>query len=367
MERLEIEISDSGIGIPEADLVHIFDRFYQADNSSTRAREGSGIGLAHAKELVGLMQGKIEMSSEIEKGTQVLISLPVTQEAVADVSEYQPLDESEVMTLVNDASASSNLTIGQNSDLPQLLIIEDNADVVAYLKSCLENDYLLDVAYNGRIGIEKALEDIPDLIISDVMMPEKDGYEVCDFLKNDERTSHIPIILLTAKADSASKITGLRQGADAYLSKPFDVTELLVRLENLNDLRRKMKEKYKGALLQTSPSEKIQSMHPKEAAFIKKITDTLEKNYAREEFSLPDFCKAIGMSRPQLFRKLKALTGTSPSNFIRSFRLQKARALLETTDINVNEVAFRTGFKDPSYFSKVFQEEFSVKPSSLSK
>ncbi|RLD22504.1 MAG: hypothetical protein DRI69_01025 [Bacteroidetes bacterium] len=367
MERLEIEISDTGIGIPEEDLVHIFDRFYQADNSSTRAREGSGIGLAHAKELVELMQGSIEMSSEIEKGTQVLVSLPVTQVASENLSDYQPLDESELMTMANGTVVTPNLTNGQNSDLPHLLIIEDNPDVVSYLKSCLKNDYQLDIAYNGRIGIEKALEDIPDLIISDVMMPEKDGYEVCDFLKNDERTSHIPIILLTAKADSASKITGLRQGSDAYLSKPFDVTELLVRLENLNDLRRKMKEKYKGVLLQTAPEEVTKSIHPKEAAFIKKVTDILEGNYAREEFSLPDFCKAIGMSRPQLFRKLKALTGTSPSSFIRSFRLQKARLLLESTDINVNEVAFHTGFKDPSYFSKVFQEEFSVKPSALSK
>ena len=254
-------------------------------------------------------------------------------------------------------------TNAQIHDLPHLLLIEDNPDVVTYLKSCLNDVYQLDVAYNGLIGIEKAIENIPDLIISDVMMPEKNGYEVCDTLKNDERTSHIPIILLTAKADAASKIAGLRRGADAYLSKPFDREELLVRLAKLVERQRRMVAYFSAR----SPIPEVKKEDVQvEDEFIQKVQHLIEQHYKDEDFGLPQLCQKIRMSRSQLYRKWKALTGASPSDFIRSYRLNKARGLLETSGLNVSEVAWEVGYKDIAHFSKSYQEAFGFPPSATS-
>jgi DNA-binding response OmpR family regulator len=259
----------------------------------------------------------------------------------------------------------------QDASLPQLLIIEDNPDVVVYLKACLENDYQIMVAYNGKIGIEKALELVPDFIISDVMMPEKDGYQVCDTLKNDERTSHIPIILLTAKADAASRLAGFRRGADAYLAKPFNAEELLLQIRVLLDNRRRMARYFSKRLL----AEQVIPIHDSliaedlaiEDTFITKVKGIIEANYTDENFSLPQLCLEIGMSRSQLFRKMKAVIDTSPSDLIRSYRLTRARVLLQNGDMTVAEVTYQVGFKDPSYFSKIFFEEFGILPGSIAK
>lgn len=255
------------------------------------------------------------------------------------------------------------------SSLPQLLIIEDNPDVVAYLKTCLEGAYQLEIAYNGKTGIEKALNNIPDLIISDVMMPEKDGYEVCDTLKNDERTSHIPIILLTAKADSASKIAGLRRGADAYLPKPFDLEELLVRLEMLLERQKRMavyfaKKSETGA---EAEMPEPQEAYDIEDVFISKVRQIIEANLADYDFAMPQLCQILSMSRSQLLRKMKALVGISPSDFIRLHRLQKAKTMLDTSDLTVSEVAYEVGYKDVSHFSRSFREMFGVSPSQNNK
>ncbi len=375
-DRLLISLKDTGIGISEKNLPHIFDRFYQVDGSHTRAGEGTGIGLAHSQELVKIMGGEISVISEIGKGSTFTVRLPITNNAVmADVS---PQDQTEPFSNPEYLESKSEKQVAVDSsvpdvpaNLPQLLIIEDNPDVVVYLKTCLESLYQLDVAYNGKIGIEKALESIPDLIISDVMMPEKDGYQVCDTLKNDDRTSHIPIVLLTAKADTASRIKGLRRGADAYLSKPFDKEELLVRLEKLVERQKRMVAHFSKNLLSemTTGEDEIKQEESiqVEDAFMQRIRQIIEDNYANEDFSLPQLCQKIGMSRSQLFRKMQALIDISPSDFIRSYRLSKARILLETTDLNVSEAAWQVGFKDPGHFSKLFQEEFGFLPSATSK
>ncbi|MBC7774040.1 MAG: helix-turn-helix domain-containing protein, partial [Phycisphaerae bacterium] len=223
----------------------------------------------------------------------------------------------------------------------------------------------LDFAYNGQAGIEKALETVPDLIVSDVMMPIKDGFEVVETLKNDERTSHIPIILLTAKADVQSRLTGLRRGADAYLSKPFHQEELLVTLENLLESRRKLQLKYQQHVL-AAEAPTIPEADP-EDSFLQKVRAIVEAHYPEEDFGLPQLCQKIGMSRSQLFRKMKALTDIAPSDLIRSHRLNKAKALLESGAANVAEAAWQVGFKDPSYFSKLYQEEFGEAPSATRK
>jgi len=256
-------------------------------------------------------------------------------------------------------------------DRPLLLLIEDNPDVLTYLKSCFQNKYQIEIALNGRSGIEKALSVIPDLIISDVMMPEKDGFEVCTFLKQEETTSHIPIVLLTAKADFDSKINGLERGADAYFSKPFHKEELLIRVAKLLERQTQMAFYFKNKFQQTDVLPKELSLGDEmlktEVVFLQKVNLVLERNYADKDFALPRFCKELSLSRSQLYRKLKAITGESPSAYIKNYRLQKAKILLETTDLNVSEVAWKTGFASLAHFSRSFQQNFGVAPSATSK
>jgi DNA-binding response OmpR family regulator len=253
------------------------------------------------------------------------------------------------------------------AERPLLLIIEDHAEVAAYLKTCLQDHFQLEMAENGRIGIEKALEQIPDIIISDVMMPEKDGYEVCDTLKGDERTSHIPIILLTAKADTESRLEGLRTGADAYLAKPFHRQELLLRLQNLIRSQQKLRDyfarKFEHGFTVPALSASTTANEQLEDAFMERIRAIVEEKFADENFSLSALCRDIGMSRSQLYRKMKALIDTSPSDYIRAYRLEKARQLLAEEDVNVSETAWRTGFKDVAHFSKAFLDAYGYSPS----
>ncbi len=363
-----ISVSDTGIGIPEKDLPHVFDRFYQVDSSPTRQNEGTGIGLAHTLELVKLMGGMISVESKPGKGTTFTVNLPAALAREEEVVETFVLPPEVPEPLVPSPEPGITGDPALDSDGKKLLIIEDNPDVVIYLRTCLEELYRLDVAYNGKIGIEKALETIPDLIISDVMMPEKDGFEVCDTLKNDERTSHIPIILLTAKVDAASRIAGLRRGADAYLAKPFDKEELLVQLENLAEIRRRLRERYAGGASEPgSPQPGHPAVFELEDAFIQKVRQIVEVHFSDEDFGLPRLCLKIGMSRSQLFRKMKALIDVSPSDFIRNHRLNEARRLLESTDLNVSEVAWKVGYKYLSHFSNSYQEFFGEPPSATNK
>lgn len=376
-----ISVTDTGIGIPEADLPHVFDRFYQVDGSSTRAGEGTGIGLAHAMELVKLMDGEIRVESELGKGTTFTVVLPIRNDRLLPMKdEYRQISKPPIQmaNLVDEALPTDSYIIMHPSSLPQLLLIEDNPDVVTYLKTILQDSYEINIAYNGRIGIEKALEQIPDLIISDVMMPEKDGYQVLEALKNDERTSHIPILLLTAKADANSKIAGLRRGADAYIPKPFQKAELLatleMMLENKQRLAAHFSKKYDFAQnpATTEDGSKTDLAPETEAilvedAFLQKVRQIVEANYGDEAFALPQLCEAISMSRSQLFRKMKALTDVSPSDFIRNYRMAQAKLLLETTQISVKEVAWRVGFKEVPHFSKTFQETYGITPSAVRK
>lgn len=378
--KIVLQISDTGSGIPADELDRIFDRFYQVDNSTTRQGEGAGIGLAMVQELIKLMNGTVTVTSTSGVGTSFRITLPYTQpqQQLPALDAIQGRKEKSLLAtrlaylpndgqLADGADAASSAT--PPSSLPQLLIIEDNPDVVAYLKTCLEDLYQLEVAYNGKAGIEKALSNIPDLIISDVMMPEKDGYEVCDYLKNDERTSHIPIVLLTAKADSASKIAGLRRGADAYLPKPFDLEELLVRLKMLLERQKRMAA-YFAKKTETGPENETpesKEVYDTEDVFISKVRQIIEENMADSDFAMPQLCQILSMSRSQLLRKMKALVDISPSDFIRMHRLQKAKTMLNSSDLTVSEVAYEVGYKDVSHFSRSFREMFGVPPSQNSK
>ncbi len=388
-----ISVSDTGIGIPESEMPHVFDRFYQVDGTSTRPGEGTGIGLAHTYELVKLMKGEIEVESQLGVGSTFTVRLPITHTAsqIANnspettppkIKAYddlrQSIDPVETPTAVVDSPQSAI-----QSFKPSILIMEDNPDVVYYLKSILGEMYELDIAYNGRVGVEKALETIPDLVISDVMMPEKDGFQVLDTLKNEERTSHIPILLLTAKGDVASKLSGLRRGADAYLPKPFERAEMLVTLEMMLANRRRMGNylgRLQGMVLMPTASmsatveasedllEELASTDIEiENAFLQRVRQVVESNYADDGFALPQLCHKLGMSRSQLFRKMKALTNVSPSDYIRDFRMKQAKVLLETKKMTVKEVAYSVGFKDIPHFSRTYQETHGVSPSATNK
>ncbi len=354
---LHISVSDSGAGIPPEELPHLFERFFQARNQEHAKAGGTGIGLSLTRELVRAMSGEISVESTVGKGSTFLVKLPITnhgafEEKAVEInktpSQFRPIAQ----------QAGTN-----DPNKPSILIIEDNPDVVEYLSACLKEHFNLDFAYNGQAGIEKALETVPDLIVSDVMMPFKDGFEVVEALKNDERSSHVPILLLTAKADVQSRLAGLRKGADAYLSKPFNQEELLVTLGNLLETRRKLQQKYQQQVLATEiPDAPIEAIEM-EDAFLQKVRGLIDANYSDEGFGLPQLCQKIGMSRSQLFRKMKALTDIAPSDLIRTHRLNKAKALLESGTANVAEAAWEVGFKDPSYFSKLYQEEFGEAPS----
>jgi signal transduction histidine kinase/AraC-like DNA-binding protein len=363
---LVIQVKDTGIGIPKDQLSSIFDRFYQVDTSQSRKGEGTGIGLAIVKEFVGLMEGEIWAESELNKGTTFHVALPIRQTAELKTSDGKEAISQQVKGMITKTAEAGRASFSMPSeeDLPTLLIVEDNPDVRQYLMACLEGRYDIKVAEDGRQGEEMAIADIPDIIISDVMMPGKDGFELCESLKTDQRTSHIPIILLTAKADEDSRLSGLKRGADAYLSKPFNEEELLVRIEKLLDNRRLLQQRY-STMEHLRPVE--DAAIRQEDEFIVALKQAVLDNIDDENYGIPEICRDMALSRSQLHRKLKALTDKSTSHFIRSIRLQKAKELLMTTDLNVSEVAYEVGFRNPRYFSTTFSEEFGVTPNEVKK
>ena len=362
---IEINVKDNGLGISEEDQLHIFDKFYQVDNSSSKLQKGTGIGLALVKDFVELMNGSIDVNSKLGKSSVFNIKIPVTNNAVrTDVSELVSASsifksKVEPILLVEDGVSNN-----ANKDLPLVLIVEDNIDVAYYIKTCLKKNYQILHASNGAIGIDMALEKIPDIIISDVMMPEKDGFEVCKSLKTNELTDHIPIIMLTAKATFEDRLAGLTLGADAYLTKPFKKSELLTRIEQLTLLRKKILSKFEKTGIDRLL---IKNVKNSETKFLNKIITVIHENATQTNFGPIQLAEKIHFSESQLYRKLKATSGKSTAMFIRSIRLQKGRELIQTTDKTISEIAYEVGFNDPSYFSRAFKEEFGLAPSAISK
>lgn len=355
-DKFVMTVSDNGAGIPPEELPNIFDRFFQAKNQEHARAGGTGIGLSLTFELVKAMGGQISVESQPGRGTDFTVTLPISRNALPAESSLFPHSETTTVSVENTATGFDPET----AEKPLVLLLEDNADVLQYLRDCLAPIYRLDFAYNGRAGIEKALETIPDLIVSDVMMPEKDGFEVCEALKNDERTSHVPIVLLTAKATVKDRIAGLSRGADAYLSKPFHPEELLVTLSKLIELRQKLRARYATAEPLPLSGDKEEAL---EDAFLQKIRAAVESRLDDASLSVDDICRMLGMSHSVIHRKLAALTGRSLTLYVRSIRLQKARELLIDPALSISEVAFATGFNDPKFFSRVFAETYGVSPS----
>jgi len=381
-QQLQLIIKDSGIGIEAENLGKIFQRFHQLDNTLIRKSEGTGVGLSLVKELVELLEGKITVESELQKGTTFSLVFPLKKQAdilsqlqkTAAVTPAIGLQKFEIPTFeaLEIENTSENRKI--------ILLIEDNEDMRAFIRNSLEsNDYQVVEADNGQLGIEKAFEVIPDLVISDVMMPEKDGYELAKCLKSDIRTSHIPIILLTAKSSLDSKLIGLATGADEYIGKPFHTEEVLIRIEKLIQLRNTLQQKYATNTLSSQiqntdnqefdkQEESLQtpSLSDLDIKFLAKLNEIIEENLDNDELEVAHFTSILALSRSQLHRKMVALTNQSISEFIRNYRLDKAKELLKMKNLNVNEVAYRVGFKDTKYFSTVFKKRFSLSPSEVS-
>jgi signal transduction histidine kinase/DNA-binding response OmpR family regulator/ligand-binding sensor domain-containing protein len=369
---LIIKVKDTGIGIPENQLLHIFDRFYQLDNSHTRKTEGTGIGLALTKELVKLMEGEITVKSPptgANKGSEFTVSLPFKRITLpANETAYTDGYAQKANGVTEHRIEFVNEKIV--NEKPLILLVEDNADVVAYTASCLP-DYRLAVGKDGREGFEIAAEIVPDLIITDVMMPFVDGFELCRQLRGNEHTSHIPIIMLTAKADIESKMEGLQLGADAYLEKPFHREELLIRIKKLLELRKKLQQFYlkKAGLSNnglppetTARAEESIADNKIEDEFVKKVREAIEAHVADASFTVEHLCKLVFMSHSQLHRKLDALTGCPPNKFIRIIRLNKAKELLKSPANSIASVAIDCGYNDPGYFARIFKQEHGVTP-----
>jgi len=350
---IEITVTDTGIGIPADRLPHIFDRFYQADDADTRNFEGTGIGLALVKELVELHDGSIAVESEVNRGTKFVIQLPLRQKAT-HVSHPSPRSEvsptAEVGFEEHGEEFEDNEPVREptasDAGLPVILVVEDIRDTLA-------NAYQVAEAADGEEGLRIAQETIPDLIISDVMMPKLDGYAFSKKIREDERTSHIPIIMLTAKAGDQDRITGLQTGVDDYLIKPFNAKELRVRIENLIEMRKRLREKFSTATV-IKPNDIAETSV--DQAFLKRVLDTIETLAA-----------AANMSASQLHRKLHALIGQSPGKLIRSMRLKRAADLLQQGAANVAEICYQVGFSDQANFTRSFKKQFGVAPSQYKK
>ena len=350
-----ITVSDTGIGIPIDQHTKVFERFHQV--SEAHKEVGTGIGLSLVKELVTLMKGTLLLKSEPGKGSEFIITLPV------DV--IRETNEAEQIGNVEEPHVSEEFILKENGhDLqegrPRILVVEDNSDLRKFIIDSLGNEFHFLQGTDGKQGLEIAFDETPDLIVSDVMMPEMDGITMTAKIKADTRTSHIPLILLTAKTSDESKLMGLGTGADDYLTKPFNKNELLLKVRNSIALRVKLREKIKLELLKESPNVEVQSADEK---FLLKVREAILSRLNDEQLSVESLADEIGLSRSQLFRKISALTGASVNELIRTFRLQKAAQLLEQNWAPVTQVAYEVGYSNLSYFSKAFKEKYGVTPS----
>ena len=364
---VEISIRDTGIGIPLDQIDKIFDRFYQVDSGHTRKQEGTGIGLALTKELVELHKGKIEVESEEGKGTTLRIYFRLgkehlrAEEIYEDEKDYEKEKEIELLELDEALTQTNTSNVGTGSfEKPALLIVEDNLDVRKYVESILESQYKIYEATDGEEGITKALEYIPDLIISDIMMPKMDGYQLCEKIKSEEEISHIPIIMLTAKATLQDKINGLEIGADDYLMKPFEEEELKARIKNLLEQRKRLHEHFRKYGLVELDKKNITSIDQK---FLEKAVTVINEHISDTSFSVEVMAKEMTISRSLLLKKLTSLLGETPSDFIRRIRLNKAAALIKNNSDNISQIALEVGFSNPSYFAESFKKQFGLTPS----
>jgi signal transduction histidine kinase/DNA-binding response OmpR family regulator/streptogramin lyase len=363
---VQIEVSDTGIGIPQNKLEKIFEPFFQTDIPKNIVNQGSGIGLAITKEFVRIHGGRIEINSEVGRGSAFKVVLPL-REMPVEQNETR-LEQVGIATDEGSESSVPNSIIAPETQEQQgvsgkkksLLLIEDNDDFRFYLRDNLKFLYTIYEASNGADGWNLALSVQPDLIVSDIMMPVMNGIELCTKIKSDERVSHIPVILLTARSSEEQRIEGFKTGADDYITKPFNFEVLEARINNLLKQREKFQKTFRKTL--DIKSSELQ-ITPLDVKFIEKAVKVVEANISSPDFSIEDLGMELGISRAYVFKKILALTGKTPLEFMRTIRLQHAAQLLEKSQLSVREVAYKVGFNNPKYFTKYFKEHYNILPS----
>ena len=367
---ISMKFSDTGVGMPAEHVKHIFESFYQIDVHHA----GSGIGLALVKAFVEMHHGKIDVKSKEGNGTIFTIDIPAKQ----DGKIYHDIDRKAVLNnlkegavvMAGQESLSAENVTGKDRNASNegeheavVLVIDDNQDVRDYVKSLLSENYTVLEAANGSEGLKLAIANVPDIIICDVMMPVMDGMECCRRLKAEPRTSHIPVMMLTAYSMDEQKIKGYECGADSYISKPFSSELLLARLHNLIENHNRLKDFF-GDKVTTSTTPLADT----DKGFVEKLRKLIEENMGNTDFSVEDMGEKIGFSRVQLYRKAKALTGYTPNELLRIARLNKANAIIKTsTEKSISEIAYEVGFSSPSYFTKCYKEFFGENPTDVLK
>ena len=359
--HLQLTVRDNGIGLSPEQIPHIFERFYQVDDSDTREFEGTGIGLSLTKELVELHGGSIAVESEKSRGSTFRVLLPLgkghlNEEQVVTIAQTKPAQPEATHEI---SAAKEEMQEGSEGFKQLVLLVEDNDELRQYTASHLQEEFRIAEAGDGEEGWNLALELIPDLIVSDVMMPKLGGLELCSKLKEDDRTGHIPVILLTAKASVNDKLEGLTLKADDYLIKPFNTRELTIRIKNLIATRKLLQRRFAGKVL-FKPEEIAVSSQ--EQVFLEKLNKVLEVNLGNEHFSIEQLGREMSMSRSQIHRKMQAITNQTPSQFVRKYRLERARMLIEKDVGSISEIAYQVGFSSPAYFSKCFLDEYGHSP-----
>ncbi|MFN3693698.1 MAG: two-component regulator propeller domain-containing protein, partial [Ignavibacterium sp.] len=358
---LNITVSDTGVGISEEHLPKIFDRFYQIEDAENKSN-GFGIGLALVKELISIHQWDIKVESRINEGTKFKVIIPISAEEYNQIISEKNYglieEENEVISESSEEVEDEN--IFSEKEKPSILFIDDSEDIRQYISFLLKPIYNLFVCSNAKEGLEAAINHSPDLIISDVMMPEMDGNEFCRIIKTDFRTSHIPVILLTAKATLDSKIEGLETGADDYIVKPFESEELLARIKNLIEQRKVLREKFSKEIY-LKPDSLVPNILDKE--FIQNVTEAIKKKIYDFNFDSEKLAQEVGVSRSQLNRKIKVLTGQGPGEYIRSIKLKKAAQMILENKFGITQIALEIGFASPAQFTKAFKKHFGCLPS----
>lgn len=374
--NLRLDVKDTGKGISQDEADKIFERFFQAKGAAS----GTGIGLALVKSFVELHHGEARVESELGKGSDFIVVIPRKQEGDSQVihndvdivdnsvntsasTGKNVVDES-VLQYIDDGDRSRGKVqqlVSENTNRPTVLVIDDNTDIRQYERTLLQDEYVVLEAADGKEGLAVALKEVPDLVICDVMMPVMDGLELTEQLKTNTATSHIPVIMLTAKNLEEHRAEGYEHGADSYITKPFHSKVLLARIENLLRQRQLLKNLYQGS---KEAEKEISEAHleDRDKQFLKQLQAIIQKNLSDSEFGVEDMGQQIGLSRVQLYRKVKAMTGSSVVDLLRKARLAKARRLLETRSMSVSEVAYEVGFSAPSYFTKCFKEEYGMLP-----
>ena len=347
---LSISVEDTGVGMSEEDLQHIFERFYQSSNNA-EGTVGSGIGLHLVKEYVRMHQGEIEVESKQDEGTIFRLLIPM---------DLKPAGENTHENNETTGDAPEEHTQLQEDTKLKILVVEDNNDMRAFLAEQLEEQHTVFTAADGEEGYKLAQEHNPDLIVSDIMMPKVDGIELCRMIKTNVQTSHIPVILLSARTADNVKISGYEVGADSYISKPFNFELLLVRIKKLIEQQEDRRKEFKKNISVDPSAITITSL---DEQLVKKALELIEKNMDNTSYSVESLSSDMGMSRMNLYRKIQSITGQTPTEFIRSIRLKRAAQILSADNkLSMAEVADMVGFSSSSYFTKCFKEQFGVLP-----